>query len=97
METYVNDNFLNEIIDKILRCATLALYGQDVRFSVLLAIKDVRYYLTKVKTGDPRINQRIFECSLAALANNTHPSIPDYKKTLEYAVSLMAIDLPNSD
>ncbi|AIY40728.1 hypothetical protein LT85_1570 [Collimonas arenae] len=93
METLINDTYLNQSIDKILRCATLALYGEDVRFSVLLAVHDARDYLVNVKAGDPATNQKVFHNSLTALANSTHPSMPDYKKTIEYAATLVAFEL----
>jgi hypothetical protein len=93
MEALINDTYLNKSIEKILGCATLALYGEDIRFSVLLAIRDVRDYLTNVKAGDPAFNQRVFQNSLTALANSTHPSMPDYKKTIEYAATLMTVEL----
>lgn len=93
METLINDTYLNKSIDKILGCATLALYGEDIRFSVLLTIRDVRDYLANVKPGDPAFNQRVFQNSLTALANSTHPSMPDYKKTIEYAATLMTVEL----
>lgn len=90
METFIEDKFLNESVDKILRLATLTLYGVNVRCDVRMVIGDVRDYLVLIKAGNFHANLRAFKSALTAVIDRTHQSLPDYKKTIDYALSLVA-------
>ena len=92
METYVDDKFLNECINKILGLATLTLYGEKVEYAVYAEIIKVRHYFATVKPGNLIANLKSFKRNLTTLAELIHPSMPAYKATIFYAISLIVID-----
>jgi len=85
MKTYVDDPFFNESLDKILRLATLTLYGVNAKLAIYKAIDDIYHYLLTGKYDDPEAFLLAFKNGLMRLADSTDPCMPDYKKTLQDA------------
>ncbi|WP_211441816.1 hypothetical protein [Collimonas humicola] len=94
MKMISGDKVLDECIDKISNLATLTLYGMNVVGQVHVAINEVCRYLILKKSGDPECNLLAFKNKLLTLGHLTHPSLPDYRKTLNYAASLIVIEAP---
>lgn len=89
---YLEDPILNESIQRILGLATLSLYGEPVEYAVEVIVNKVRRYLVLKKSGDPLTNVKQYKNILVNLAQNIHPSMPDYERTIAYAASLIVID-----
>lgn len=94
MEMISNDKVLDECIHKISNLAALTLYGMNAVSQVHVTINEVCRYLILKKPGDPECNLLAFKNRLVALSHLTHPSLPDYRKTLDYAASLIVIEAP---
>jgi hypothetical protein len=94
MKIISGDKVLDECIDKISNLAALTLYGMNVVGQVHVAINEVCRYLILKKSGDPEFNLMAFKNRLLTLSHLTHPSLPDYRKTLNYAASLIVIEAP---
>lgn len=94
MEMISGDKVLDECIDKILKLARLTLYGMNAVGQVHIVINEVCRYLILKKAGDPEFNLLAFKNRLMTLSHLTHPSLPDYRKTIDYAASLIVIEMP---
>lgn len=94
MKIISSDKVLDECIDKISNLAALTLYGMNAIGQVHVAINEVCRYLILKKSGDPEINLLAFKSRLVTLSHLTHPSLPAYKKVLDYAASLIVIEAP---
>ncbi|WP_062116255.1 hypothetical protein [Collimonas pratensis] len=94
MEMISRDKVLDECIDKILKLASLTLYGMNAVGQVHVVINEVCRYLILKKAGDPECNLLAFKKRLMTLSRLTHPSLPDYRKTIDYAASLIVIEAP---
>lgn len=91
MDVHIENCFIEECIDKIQTLAALSLYGESVDLAILVVIHDACRYLILSKPGDPELNLLTFKEQLTSLANHTHSSLPNYRKTLAYAASLIVI------
>jgi len=94
MEMITDDKVLDERVDEILKLAALTLYGANVIGQVHVVINGVCRYLILEKAGDPESNLLAFKNRLTTLSNLTHPSLPAYKKAIDYAASLIVIEAP---
>jgi len=89
-----DDKVLDECIDRISNLAAQTLYGMNAVGQVHAAIDEVCRYLILKKAGDPELNLLAFKNRITTLSRLTHPSLPDYRKTLDYAASLIVVEVP---
>lgn len=80
----------NEYLKKIEALAALSLYGQNVKIAIHHIVKDACSFAAN-QAGDPTMHLLAFKGRLTELAKRTHPSMPGYIKTLEYAASLVVV------
>ena len=80
----------NDYFKKIEALAALSLYGQNVKIAIHHIVSDACSFAAN-QVGDPAMHLLAFKDRLTVLANRTHPSMPGYKKTLEYAASLVVV------
>lgn len=90
MGTQRENLFDDEYFKKIETLAALSVYGQNVKIAIHRIAKDA-CHSAAIKADDPKAYLLALKGQLTALADRTHPSMPGYKKTLEYAASLLVI------
>jgi hypothetical protein len=90
MDAHIEEELINEYIHKIQALAVLALYGQNVDSSIKSVISEACYFFF-LQRSDATANLVAFQSRLTKMANVVHYSLPEYKKPLEYAASLVAI------
>lgn len=86
LEKKINDEYFK----KIETLAALSLYGQNVKIATHHIVKDICEF-AKNNADNPKMYLLALKDQLTAMANRTHPSMPGYKSTLEYAASQIAI------
>ncbi|MQR01240.1 hypothetical protein [Glaciimonas soli] len=91
MDVQRESDLIDECINKIQTLAALALYGDNVELAVQVIINEARFYCSTIKTDESRANLLALKNRLNKLANFTHPSLPAYKKTLQFAASAVMI------
>jgi hypothetical protein len=89
---FLDDHSADAYIDKILTLAALSLYGENVEIALLVVIHKACRHLVLNKPGDPERNLLAFKRHLMTVADSTHHSLPNCKKNLVYAASLIAVD-----
>lgn len=92
MNSYLNNNFIDTCIDKIQTLAALSIYGESVKMGVRVSLYKACDYLILNKIENTKSNLLILKERLMMLANATHSNLPNYKKVLIYAASLIDID-----
>lgn len=93
MTFFLKDNFIDEDIDKILALATLSLYDENVEFALFVVVHKACYHLILNTPGNPNANLLAFKRQIMRLASTTHHSLPNYKKSLAFAASLIEVDI----
>lgn len=93
MDMHSDDEVLNKCLTKILELATLALYGVNVQYAVHIAINDIYRDLAMGNKISYKADLLKLKIHLTVLADRIKCNTSDYKKTLEYAASLIAIDI----
>ena len=91
MDAHIEEELVNEYINRVQALAVLALYGQNVDASIQSVISEACYFLFRQRT-DATANLLAFKSRLTKMADVAHYSLPEYKKPLEYAASLVAIN-----
>ncbi|WP_211443806.1 hypothetical protein [Collimonas humicola] len=90
MDARIEEELINEYIHKIQALAVLALYGQNVDSSIKSVISEACYFFF-LQRSDAAANLIAFKSRLTKMADVTHYSLPEYKRPLEYAASLVSI------
>ena len=91
MDAHIEEDMINDCIKKIQALAVLALYGGNVDSNIESVIYEACYLLFISKKCDVTVNLWELKSQITKMANVAHYSLPDYKKSLEYAASLVAI------
>ncbi|AIY41270.1 hypothetical protein LT85_2112 [Collimonas arenae] len=90
MSTQLEKISIDAYFKKIETLSALSLYGQNVKIATHHIVKDVCEF-AKNNANNPNTYLLALKEQLTAMANRTHPSMPGYKSTMEYAASLIVI------
>ena len=91
MGNNLRENLIDQYTEIVKSLAVSAIYDEDVNTAVQNAISEACFFLSKLKISNPKMTLFAFKCHLENLANMTHTNLPEYKRTLEYAASIVTL------
>jgi len=94
MNRDIEEEMMDDYINKIQLLASLALNGEQVESSIDTVVSEACYFLFLFRRCDVPANLLAFKSRLQKLAKSTHKYLPAYKRPLIYAARLVAVPHP---
>jgi len=92
MGTYPNVLLIDEYVLNIQELAAFGLSGDDVDARITKIIVDAYFNFAHSLPCDLENDLLLLKNRLQSISDMTHPCLPQYKKTLEFAIALIEVD-----